>query len=54
MKKYGGDLPASREELEKLPGVGQKTAGVVLNIVFQQKMKWLWIRMFLGVSTRLV
>ena len=34
--RYGGDLPASREELEKLPGVGQKTAGVVLNTVFQQ------------------
>ena len=30
IKRHGGDLPTSREELEKLPGVGHKTAGVVL------------------------
>jgi len=29
-------VPASREELEKLPGVGRKTANVVLNTVFGQ------------------
>ena len=32
---YGGDVPEDREALEKLPGVGRKTANVVLNIAFQ-------------------
>lgn len=32
--RYGGDIPKSREELEALPGVGRKTANVVLNVVF--------------------
>ena len=36
IKRHGGDLPRSREGLEELPGVGQKTAGVVMNIIFQQ------------------
>jgi endonuclease-3 len=31
---HGGEVPRSREELEKLPGVGRKTANVVLNIAF--------------------
>ena len=31
---HGGEVPRSREELEALPGVGRKTANVVLNIVF--------------------
>ncbi len=31
---YGGAVPATREELETLPGVGRKTANVVLNIAF--------------------
>jgi endonuclease III len=34
MKEHGGNVPASREELIKLPGVGRKTANVVLNIAF--------------------
>jgi endonuclease-3 len=29
VRDYGGRVPASRAELEKLPGVGRKTAGVV-------------------------
>jgi len=29
---YGGDIPSTREELVKLPGVGRKTANVVLSI----------------------
>ena len=29
-------VPSTREELEKLPGVGRKTANVVLNVVFNQ------------------
>lgn len=33
---YGGVVPDSREELVKLPGVGRKTANVVLNIAFGQ------------------
>ncbi len=31
---YGGKVPRTREELETLPGVGRKTANVVLNIAF--------------------
>jgi endonuclease-3 len=31
---HGGAVPASREALETLPGVGRKTANVVLNIAF--------------------
>jgi endonuclease III len=34
IEKYGGVVPQSREELQELPGVGRKTANVVLNIAF--------------------
>ncbi|HEV7392335.1 MAG TPA: endonuclease III [Burkholderiales bacterium] len=34
IKDYGGEVPRTREELEKLPGVGRKTANVVLNVAF--------------------
>jgi endonuclease-3 len=30
IEKFGGEVPGTREELESLPGVGEKTAGVVL------------------------
>lgn len=33
---YGGNVPAERAALESLPGVGRKTANVVLNSVFGQ------------------
>lgn len=33
---HGGEVPADREALEALPGVGRKTANVVLNIFFGQ------------------
>lgn len=33
---YGGTVPANRDELIKLPGVGRKTANVVLNMAFAQ------------------
>lgn len=33
---YNGEVPDTREDLMKLPGVGRKTANVVLNIVFKQ------------------
>ena len=32
--KHGGEVPHDREALEALPGVGRKTANVVLNIAF--------------------
>ena len=32
--KYGGKVPETREALEALPGVGRKTANVVLNTAF--------------------
>jgi endonuclease-3 len=31
---YGGEVPRTREALEALPGVGRKTANVVLNVAF--------------------
>ena len=34
MAEHGGQVPHSREALEALPGVGRKTANVVLNIAF--------------------
>ena len=34
--QYGGQVPQSREALESLPGVGRKTANVVLNVAFGQ------------------
>lgn len=36
IRDHGGIVPADREALEKLPGVGRKTANVVLNIAFGQ------------------
>jgi endonuclease-3 len=32
--EHGGEVPADRDELEKLPGVGRKTANVVMNVAF--------------------
>jgi endonuclease-3 len=34
--EHGGKVPQTREALEQLPGVGRKTANVVLNIAFHQ------------------
>lgn len=34
--KYNGEVPENREALENLPGVGRKTANVVLNVWFNQ------------------
>lgn len=34
--EFGSIVPQTREELERLPGVGRKTANVVLNIAFGQ------------------
>ena len=36
LSEHGGEVPSDRSELEKLPGVGRKTANVVLNVAFQQ------------------
>ncbi|WP_281299968.1 MULTISPECIES: endonuclease III [unclassified Iodidimonas] len=35
-EEYGGTVPADRSALETLPGVGRKTANVVLNVAFAQ------------------
>lgn len=32
--EYGGNIPQTRDDLMKLPGVGRKTANVVMNIVY--------------------
>lgn len=34
VKRFGGEVPSKREELESLPGVGRKTANVVLSNCF--------------------
>jgi endonuclease-3 len=36
IERFGGEVPQTREELETLPGVGRKTANVVLNVAFGQ------------------
>ncbi|MGQ5215960.1 endonuclease III [Brucella abortus] len=36
IRDYGGEVPGDRDELMKLPGVGRKTANVVLNMAFGQ------------------
>lgn len=36
IERHGGKVPASREALEALPGVGRKTANVILNVAFGQ------------------
>ena len=37
IRDHNGEVPRTREELEKLPGVGRKTANVVLNTAFGQE-----------------
>jgi endonuclease-3 len=34
VEQHGGEIPRTREELETLPGVGRKTASIILNMVF--------------------
>ena len=34
IERHGGEVPRTRAELEALPGVGRKTANVVLNVAF--------------------
>ncbi|MDO8789474.1 MAG: endonuclease III [Sulfuritalea sp.] len=36
LERHGGEVPHDREALEALPGVGRKTANVVLNIAFKE------------------
>jgi endonuclease-3 len=36
LERHGGAVPKSREALEQLPGVGRKTANVILNTAFGQ------------------
>src|SRR5205085_5693507 len=36
MEQHGGEVPRTREALEALPGVGRKTANVVLNVAFEE------------------
>ena len=37
VEKHGGEVPRDREALEALPGVGRKTANVVLNVAFGEE-----------------
>jgi len=36
LERHGGEVPDTREALEALPGVGRKTANVILNVAFGQ------------------
>jgi len=36
--RHGGEVPATRDELEALPGVGRKTANVILNTAFGEPL----------------
>lgn len=36
VRDHKGEVPSTREELEALPGVGRKTANVILNVYFDQ------------------
>jgi endonuclease-3 len=36
LERHGGEVPQTREALEALPGVGRKTANVILNTAFGQ------------------
>jgi endonuclease-3 len=36
LDQHGGQVPRTREALEALPGVGRKTANVVLNVAFEE------------------
>ncbi|MBL0091918.1 MAG: endonuclease III [Piscinibacter sp.] len=37
VERHGGEVPRTREALEALPGVGRKTANVVLNVAFGEQ-----------------
>ncbi len=37
IRNHGGEVPADRDALEQLPGVGRKTANVVMNVAFAQE-----------------
>jgi len=36
VERFSGTVPDTREELQQLPGVGRKTANVILSVVFRQ------------------
>ncbi len=36
IEKFNSKIPSTREDLESLPGVGRKTANVILNVVFNE------------------
>ena len=36
IEKFGGEIPATIEELTTIPGVGRKTANIILSVVFNQ------------------
>ena len=35
-ERFGGEVPSTHEELQQLPGVGRKTANVVMSIVYDK------------------
>ena len=37
IEKFNGEIPKTREDLMSLPGVGRKTANVILNVVYGEK-----------------
>lgn len=41
VEEHGGDFPASRDQLEELPGIGPSTAAAILSFAFQQQVPYL-------------
>ncbi|OGT93767.1 MAG: endonuclease III [Gammaproteobacteria bacterium RIFOXYB2_FULL_38_6] len=37
MEKFNSQIPNNRKDLESLPGVGRKTANIILNVLFNEK-----------------
>ena len=46
LDEHGGAVPADRAALEKLPGVGRKTANVILNTAFRQPVMAVYTHIF--------
>jgi len=46
VRLHGGEVPADRAALEALPGVGRKTANVVLNVVFGESTMAVYTHIF--------
>ena len=44
LEKHGGKVPDTMEELVRLPGVGRKTANLILGDIYRVPARWSWTR----------